>query len=63
MPTTPTQTQPPSPPGSPPLTTVGIGTADSVESWTEAKRLAFAAGIAAKLGCDPSAITITVTAT
>ena len=42
-------------------TVVKLGAFEPVEAWTEEKRQALAAGIAEKLGVDPSAITITVT--
>ena len=40
---------------------VKLEASEPVEAWTQEKRRALAAGIAAKLGCDPSAITVTVT--
>ena len=40
---------------------VKLDASEPVEAWTQEKRRALAAGIAEKLGCDPSAITITVT--
>ena len=42
-------------------TVVKLGVSEPVESWSEQKRRTLAVAIAAKLGCDPNAITITVT--